>query len=98
MTHTGNKIVVLRYLMRSVLFVNVQNVDPQPVPLLEGPVAQVAGELPVALVHAPCVLEVLVPVVLVSKHLPAAVTLEALAGVCRRRAQCFKTIPQIVFI
>lgn len=57
---------------------NVQNVDPQAVPLLEGPVAQVARELPVTLVHAACVLEVLVPVVLVRKHLPAAVTLEAL--------------------
>lgn len=77
--------------MRSVLFVNVQNVDPQPVPLLEGPVAQVAGELPVALVHAACVLQVLVSVVLVRKHLPAAVTLEALARVCGRRAQCLRT-------
>lgn len=72
--------------MRSVLFVNVQNMDPQPVPLLEGPVAQVAGELPVALVHAARVLEVLVPVVLVGEHLPAAIALEAFAGVCGRRA------------
>lgn len=76
--------------MRPVLFVNVQNVDPQPVSLLEGPVAQVAGELPVTLVHATCVLEVLVPVVLVCEHLPTAVTLEALAGVCGRRAQMFQ--------
>lgn len=73
--------------MGPVLLVNVQNVDPQPVPLLEGPVAQVAGELPVALVHAARVLEVLVPVVLVRKHLPAPVALEALAGICARRGQ-----------
>lgn len=79
-----------RYLMRSVLLVDVQNVDPQPVSLLEGPVAQVAGELPVALIHAACVLEMLVPVVLVGKHLPAAVALEALTGVCRKREQCLR--------
>lgn len=75
-----------RYLVRPVFFVNVQNVDPQPVPLLEGPVAEVTRELPVALVHASCVLEVLVSVVLVRKDLPAPVALEALAGICGEKA------------
>lgn len=70
-----------RYLVRPVFFVNVQNVDSQPVPLLEGPVAEVTRELSVALVHATCVFEVLVPVILVRKHLPAPVALEALAGI-----------------
>ena len=40
-------------LVRPVLLVHVQNVDPQPVPLLERPAAQVARKLAVPLVHAP---------------------------------------------
>lgn len=71
------------HLVRSVLLVNVEDVDPQPVPLLEGAVAEVTRELAVPLVHAASVLEVLVPVVLVGKNLPAALTLEALPGFCR---------------
>ena len=67
--------------MGSVLLVHVQDVNAQAVSLLEGPVAQVARELPVALVHAARVLEVLVPVVLVGEHLSTAVTLEALPGI-----------------
>lgn len=75
---------LLRYLVRPVLFVNVQNVDPQSVPLLERSVAEVAGELPVALVHAARVLQVLVSVVLVREHLPAPVALEPVAGIWGR--------------
>lgn len=75
--------VRLQYLVRSVFFVHVQNVNPQSVPLLERPVAQVTGELPVALVHAARVLQVFVSVILVGKHLPAAVTLEALPSIWR---------------
>ena len=67
--------------MGSVLLVHVQDVDAQTVPFLEGPGAEVARELAVALVHAAGVLEVLVAVVLVGEHLPAAVTPEALPGV-----------------
>lgn len=43
-----------------------------------------AGELPVALVHAAGVLQVFVSVVLIGKHLPTSVTLEALASIWRR--------------
>ena len=71
----------IEYLVGSVLLVHVQYVDAQAVSLLEGPGAEVARELPVALVHAARVLEVLVPVILVGEHLPAAVTLEALPGI-----------------
>lgn len=69
---------LLSYLVRSVLFVHVQDVDPEPVPLLEGSVAQVTGELPVPLVHAARVLQVLVSVVSIGEHLPAPVTFVAL--------------------
>lgn len=43
------------------------------------------GELPVALVHAACVLQVLVSVVLVCKHLAAPVTLETLTAIWGRK-------------
>lgn len=59
--------------------------DPQPVSLLEGSAAEVAGELPVALVHAARVLQVLVSVVLVGEHLPAPVALETLTGIWREQ-------------
>lgn len=72
-------------LVGPVLLVDVEDVDPQAVPLLERSAAQVTGELPVALVHAAGVLQVFVPVVLVGEHLPAPVTFEALSGVWRRR-------------
>lgn len=68
--------------MGSVLLVDVQHVDAQPVPLLEGAAAEVAGEFPVAPVHAARVLEVFVAVVAVGEHLPAALALEALPGAC----------------
>lgn len=58
--------------------------DPQSVSLLEGSVAQMAGELPVALVHAARVLQMLVSVVFVCEHLPTPVTLEPFAGICKR--------------
>lgn len=67
--------------MGPVLFVDMQDVDPQPVSLLEGSVAQVTRELPVPLVHAARVLQVLVPVVLVGKHLPTSVALKALTRI-----------------
>jgi len=70
------------YLVGSVLLVDVQDVDAQAVPLLEGACAEGAGELAVPTVHAAGVLQVLVPVVLVGEHLPTAVAPEALPGVC----------------
>lgn len=63
---------------------HVQDVNPQPVPLLERPAAQMTGELPVPLVHAARVLQVFVSVVLVGEHLPASVALEALPGIWRQ--------------
>lgn len=70
------------HLVGSVFLVDVQHVDAQPVPLLEGAAAEVAGEFPVAPVHAARVLEVFVAVVAVGEHLPAALALEALPGAC----------------
>ena len=52
---------------------HVQNVYAKAVAFLKGAVAQVARELSVSLVNTPCVLEVLVAVVLVSKHLATTV-------------------------
>ena len=68
--------------MRSVLFVNVENMDPQPVSFFKGSVTEVTRKFAVPLVHAASVLEVLVPVVLVGKNLAAALTLKALPGFC----------------
>ena len=68
--------------MRSVLFVDVQNMDPQPVSFFKGSVTKVTRKFAVPLVHAASVLEVLVPVVLVGKNLPAALALKALPGFC----------------
>lgn len=68
--------------MRSVLFVNVENMNPQPVSFLKGSVTKVTGKFAVPLVHAAGVLEVFVPVVLVGKNFAAALTLEALPGFC----------------
>lgn len=64
------------------LFVNVENMDPQPVSFLKGSVTKVTGKFAVPLVHAAGVLEVFVPVVLVGKNFAAALTLEALPGFC----------------
>lgn len=68
--------------MRSVLFVNVENMDPQPVSFFKGSVTKVTRKFAVPLVHAASVLEVLVPVVLVGKNLAAVLTLKALPGFC----------------
>lgn len=68
--------------MRSVLFVNVENMDPQPVSFFKGSVTKVTRKFAVPLVHAAGVLEVFVPVVLVGKNFAAALTLEALPGFC----------------
>ncbi|KAJ1217920.1 hypothetical protein NDU88_005507 [Pleurodeles waltl] len=66
--------------MRPVLLMHVKDVDLQPVPRLEGPVAEGAQEFPVPQVDAVRVLEVLVPVVLVGAHLPAPLAGEAPSG------------------
>lgn len=68
--------------MRSVLFMNVENMDPQPVSFFKGSVTKVTRKFAVPLVHAAGVLEVLVPVVFVGKNFAAALTLEALPGFC----------------
>lgn len=68
--------------MRSVLFMNVENMDPQPVSFFKGSATKVTRKFAVPLVHAASVLEVLVSVVLVGKNLAAALTLKALPGFC----------------
>lgn len=69
--------------MRPVLLVHVEDVDAQPVPFLEGSRAEVAGELPVALIHAPRVFQVLVAVVFVGEDFAAALALVAVHRLCR---------------
>lgn len=69
------------HLVRPVLLVHVQDMYPEAVSLLEGPVAEVARELPVSLVHAPRVFQVLVSVIFVGKNLSTPVTLETLPRV-----------------
>lgn len=64
---------------------NVQDVDPEPVPLLKGPFAEGAGELPVSLVHARGVLEVLISVIPVGEHFPTPVTSVTLRRLCQTR-------------
>lgn len=84
----GRPAATLRpYLVRPVLLVNVQDVDPEPVPLLKGPFAEGAGELPVSLVHAGGVLEVLISVIPVGEHLPTSVTSVTLRGLCQTREE-----------
>lgn len=68
--------------MRSVLFVNVENMDPQPVSFFKGSVTKMTRKFAVPLVHTASVLEVLVPVVLVGKNLATALALKALLGFC----------------
>lgn len=69
------------YLVRSVFFVNVQDVNPQSVSLLERSVAEVTRELSVALVHAASVLQMFISVIFVREHLAASVALETLASI-----------------
>ena len=73
------------HLVRPVLLMDVEDVDAQPVPLLEGPFAERAGELPVTLVHTGGVLEVFISVVSVGKHLSTSVTSVTFCGLCRHR-------------
>lgn len=73
--------------MWSVFFMHMENVDSEPVSFLERPVAEVAGELPVALIHAARVFQVFVSVVHVSKHFTTAITLETLSRVCNEEKQ-----------
>lgn len=73
------------HLVRPVLLVNVEDMDSQPVPFLEGSFALRAGELPVALVHAGGVLEMLVSVVSVGKHLSTSVTSVPFCRLCQTR-------------
>lgn len=63
-----------RALVRSMLLVHMQDVDAEAVALLERPRTQVAREFAVALVHAPRVFQVFVPVVFVGEHFAASVT------------------------
>lgn len=69
------------YLMGSVFFMHMENVDSEPVSFLERPVAEVAGELSVALIHAARVFQVFFSVVLVSKHFTTAITLKTLSRI-----------------
>jgi len=67
--------------MRSVFLMHMENVDSESVSLLERPVAEVAGKLPVALIHAARVFQVFVPVVLIGEHFTTAITLKALSRI-----------------
>lgn len=69
--------------MRPVLLVNVEDMDSEPVPFLEGPFAERAGEFPVTLVHAGGVLEVLISVISVGKHFPTSVTSVPFCRLCQ---------------
>lgn len=71
------------HLVRPVLLVDVEDVDAEPVPLLERPFAERAGELPVTLVHTGGVLEMFIPVVSVGKHLPTSVTSVTFCRLCQ---------------
>lgn len=73
------------HLVRPVLLMNVEDMDSEPVPFLERSFALRAGELPVALVHAGGVLEMLVSVVSVGKHLSTPVTFVPFCRLCQTR-------------
>jgi len=60
---------------------HMENVDSESVSLLERPVAEVAGKLPVALIHTARVFQVFVPVVLIGEHFTTAITLKALSRI-----------------
>lgn len=70
------------HLVRSVLLVHVQDVDPQPVSFLKRPVAQVTREFPVSLIHTASVFQVLVSVIFVGKHFAAPLAFITLPGFC----------------
>lgn len=55
--------------------------NPQSVSLLERPVAEMTRELPVALVHAARVLQMLVSVVLIGEHFATPITLKTLSRI-----------------
>ena len=60
--------------MRLVLLVNVQDGDPELVPLLKGSFADRAGKFPITLVHTRGVLEVLISVIFVGKYFSTSFT------------------------
>ena len=76
-------LTTLGALMRSILLVNVQNMDTKTITLLERAVAQMTGKLAVALIHAARVLEVLLQVRLVGECLAAPLA-GKLVVVCKR--------------
>lgn len=63
--------------MRSMLLVDVKDMDAQAITLLKGAVTQVTRELPVSLIDTACVFEMLVTVVLVSEHFTTSITRKA---------------------
>lgn len=63
---------------------DVKNVDPEAIALLERSFAERTRELPITLVHTGSVLEVLVSVVFVGKHLSTAFTPVAFSRLCQK--------------
>lgn len=78
--------------MRSVFLMHMENVDSESVSLLERPVAEVAGELPVALIHTARVFQVFVSVVLISEHFTTAITLETLSRIWNEEISKYITL------
>lgn len=71
---------------------HMENVDSESVSLLERPVAEVAGELPVALIHTARVFQVFVSVVLISEHFTTAITLETLSRIWNEEISKYITL------
>lgn len=63
---------------------DVKNVDPESVTLLEGSLAERTWKLPIPLVHTGSVLEVLISVVFVGEHLATAFTSVTFGRLCQR--------------
>lgn len=71
------------YLVRPVLLMDMKDMDPEPVPLLKGSFAEIAGEFPVALVHTGGVLQMLISVIFVGKYFPTSFTSVAFCSLCQ---------------
>ena len=72
---------------------DVKNVDPEAIALLERSLAERTRELPITLVHTGSVLEVLVSVVFVGKHLSTAFTPVAIGRLCQiQGCKCWRVM------
>lgn len=71
------------YQVGPVPLVDMENVDPESVTLLKGSLTERTWKLPIPLVHAGGVLEVLISVVFVRKHLSTAFTPVTFCRLCQ---------------